>query len=807
MSSTILGNATPPSKPRARREIRFNPGSANSDLIPERTDESFGLRWLLWNLLSTYLLERSENPSWAAGQLFAPFDCGQGGNGGGGGVQGQGGAGGLGEGPGPASSAVGQASQILNHCPPPSRIFRGRQAILNGMHEFFATATGKQHIYVLHGLGGIGKTQIALKFIEEFTRLVVDMSTTETAEISLKTIAMTKQIGNSSQEVLKWLEANQENWLLFFDNLDDPQINLNRFLPKCNHGNIIITSRNPNLRVVGAHSQVTGMEEGDAVALLLRSAGQETSPDNELLASEIVKVLWHLPLAIVQAGAFILESGSLNTYLALYSKSQARLLTKKPTVTHDDYAWSAYTTWQISFDRLSPPAAKLLQLCSFLHQDGISEDIFSRGALWLIQNESKYKPTKLQKLKAKFKGVWSRSPISLPNGMENPGEFLSQFVGPTGEWDALRFREVINEIKVYSLINFDAECKSFSIHPMVHDWSRTTLTDPDPAHLCMTDILGMSIQKIPSEDVRLASLTLVFHLDMVMRPMPTEVSRFGLQYARIYRHAGRYAAAKELEEAVLQQRKKLYGDAHLDTLFAMTKLAKTYDHLGQSEEAKTLKLVVLEKLGKFLGENHLDTIKAMHSLAVTYSYLGQFQEAQKLQLVVLEKRKKHLGDAHLDTLDSMTNLATTYGDLGQFEEAEKLEVVVLEERRKLLGDDHLDTLNDMENLAITHDDLGQFKEAEKLKAMVLEKRRKLLGNDHPDTLFAMNNLGHTYYCLGQFVKAEELQVVAVEKQRKLFGDNHPHSQRYMRNLARTYRRLNKRTEMEELKKLIKKTAP
>ncbi|KAJ6447411.1 hypothetical protein C8R45DRAFT_1137601, partial [Mycena sanguinolenta] len=114
---------------------------------------------------------------------------GQGGSGGSGGVHG--GGGGTGEGPtvrynikaehftmhamntGSAvntlhtSSAVVQASQAINHCPPPSKIFHGRRATLDDLHQFFADDTGKQKIYVLYGLGGAGKTQIALKFIQE----------------------------------------------------------------------------------------------------------------------------------------------------------------------------------------------------------------------------------------------------------------------------------------------------------------------------------------------------------------------------------------------------------------------------------------------------------------------------------------------------------------------------------------------------------------------------------------------------------------------------------------------------------------
>jgi myo-inositol-hexaphosphate 3-phosphohydrolase len=90
---------------------------------------------------------------------------------------------------------------------------------------------------------------------------------------------------------LKWLANNQEDWLLFYDNADDPKIDLNRFIPQCTHGNIIITTRNAGLCVyAGANSAVSDMEETDAVELLLKSAAQESSSANTKIAAEIVKV-------------------------------------------------------------------------------------------------------------------------------------------------------------------------------------------------------------------------------------------------------------------------------------------------------------------------------------------------------------------------------------------------------------------------------------------------------------------------------------------------------------------------------------
>ncbi|KAJ7930519.1 P-loop containing nucleoside triphosphate hydrolase protein, partial [Mycena leptocephala] len=240
---------------------------------------------------------------------------------------------------------------------------------------------------VLHGLGGAGKTQIALKFINDsshFTdKFFLDGSTVKTIDNGLKNIASVKNVGKLSQDALRWLVTTQEDWLLFYDNADDPKIDLNRFLPQCNHGNIIITTRNPALRgYAGAHFAVSDMDETDAVMLLLKSAGQDISPASERIAAAIVQQLWYLPLAIVQAGAFILQSGALDSYLDIYMKNRAQLLSEKPAQSHANYPWTVYTTWQMSFGQLSPLAAMFLQLCSFLHRDGISEEIFSRAAAY-----------------------------------------------------------------------------------------------------------------------------------------------------------------------------------------------------------------------------------------------------------------------------------------------------------------------------------------------------------------------------------------------------------------------------------------
>ncbi|KAJ7765214.1 hypothetical protein B0H16DRAFT_1687404 [Mycena metata] len=713
-----------------------------------------------------------------------------------------------------------RASQIASHCPPPSRIFCGRQEILNKIHHFFSDP-GIQHIYVLHGLGGAGKTQIALKFIKESSSrfsdiFFIDTSTIATIETCLKNIAILKDFGDSPENGLLWLASKVEEWLLFFDNADDPSINLNDYIPQCNHGNIIITSRNPGICVYAAsNSLVSDMEEEDAVALLLKSALQMARVCTEQVAAEIVKSLHYLPLAIVQAGAFISKSRNLDGYLALYTKNQARLLSEKPAQSHDRYAWTVYTTWQMSFDRLTPAAAMFLQHCSFLHYNGISEEIFSYA--------SKYQ-------------FYSKGPSK--EELQKPWEFLSHFVEPTGEWDSLRFLDATNEVQSYSLISFNAEKKLFFIHPLVHSWSRGTVQNPKEYMFTMGSILGMAISERPQWDTQLTSLLLYPHVELAVQ-MNTKVAWvFRSQYTIIFWEGGRYKQAEKLQEEVLEEEKKVLGDHHSDTLLTMGNLASSYLHLGEHQKAKELNVMVLEKRKQVLGEYHPATLLTMGNLAASYSALEEHQKAKELQGIVLEKQKQVLGENHPDTLHTMGSLASLYSNLGEHQKAKELQGIVVEKQKQVLGENHPHTLHTMGNLASSYSDLGEHQEANELQGVVLEKQKQMLGENHPhtlrtvgnlaisysnlgehqkakelqgivlekhshpDTLLTIANLANSYSDLGEHQRAKELRVLVLEKQTQLLGENHPHTMLTMGNLANSYSYLGEHQKAKKLRVLV-----
>ncbi|KAJ7662367.1 P-loop containing nucleoside triphosphate hydrolase protein, partial [Mycena rosella] len=630
--------------------------------------------------------------------------------------------------------SVPQAPPNINNCPPATRIFHGRQAILQEMHQYFNQNSGKQDIFLLHGLGGAGKTQIALKFIGEsvliFTDIfLVDTSTVTTIETGLKNIATSKGVGDSSQDALQWLKSKPDEWLLFFDNADDPNIDLNQYFPQCNHGNIIITSRNPGLCVyAGSHSAVSDMEESDAVNLLLRSAAQDTTDHSQAIAAEIV--LCYLPLAIIQAAAFISKSGRLDGYLALYATNKTRLLSQKPAQSHDNYAWTVYTAWQISFDRLSQQAKTFLQLCSFLHYQGISENMFRNAAGYKFVPSS---PSKEE--------------------LQMPLDVLSQFSDPSGNWDPLCFMDVTSEIRAYSLITFHLAQNLFSIHPLVHDWTRSTISDGS-YHFCMVAIAGMSLAGLSDTDMAAAGPQILPHIEFLLRSDMNIVPDFRHEYGKAYLSAGELEKTKQLLQAVLEHRKNTLGEDDLATLEAMHWVAWIYENLGKVQEAEELSMLVVKKRKHVLGEHHPDTLKSTGNLALVLTKLGRLREAEELNVAVLKSRRLILGENHPETLITMSNLAYIYNNMGRLQEAEAFGLEVLERRREILGETHPHTLITMSNLSMTYDELGRLQETEALDLGVLERRRKILGQNHPDTLLSMANLAVTYNHLGRFREAE-----------------------------------------------------
>ena len=119
----------------------------------------------------------------------------------------------------------------------------------------------------------------------------VDASTKETIIADLSQISLAKGLGESEKATLDWLSEQRKEWLLLFDNADDPTLNLLSYFPRCSHGNILITSRNRDTCIHASQfCQVSDMKPEEARDLLLKHARLEHTNETEALATTIVKV-------------------------------------------------------------------------------------------------------------------------------------------------------------------------------------------------------------------------------------------------------------------------------------------------------------------------------------------------------------------------------------------------------------------------------------------------------------------------------------------------------------------------------------
>ena len=138
-----------------------------------------------------------------------------------------------------------------------------------------------------------------------------------------------------------------------------------------------------------------------------------------------------------------------------------------------DHRWMVYTIWEISFKRLSRQSTTFLQLCAFLHHDGISERIFQKAAC----NIATYEP-------------WFSATAQESDAINKAYDFLGMFRALHSPWDGRKFLRMIAEIRSYSLIDIDSANEMYSIHPLVHAWIRTTISNEEATRSTLAWILG-----------------------------------------------------------------------------------------------------------------------------------------------------------------------------------------------------------------------------------------------------------------------------------------------------------------------------
>ena len=412
-----------------------------------------------------------------------------------------------------------------------------------------------------------------------------------------------------------------------------------------------------------------------------------------------------------------------------------------------EYDRTVYGTWDLSFREIekrakgqssagnaqaAQAAILILQICACYHHSDISKDIFQSAAEKSAEHDD------------------SKANINLPLASALLDHTLLG-LDTDGQWDDMVFGEGISVLLSFSLMKRGQSSEMFSIHPLVHCWSREQMMKAEQQKMCEMGGIILSCA-IPwgnaSEDYALRQLLFPHikanelhgkQLGLIQQYYDDKWANFAL----VLGENGDWNSAEELGVQVMEMRKRLLGAEHPFTLSSMGNLAKTYSDQGRWIEAEHLHGQVMEMMKKLLGAEHPHTLISMGNLASTYSNQGRWIEAEHLQVQVMEMRKKLLGAEHPDTLTSIANLAATYQNQRRWNEAEKLQVQVMDMRKKLLGAEHPDTLTITQNLAVTYSNQGRWNEAEQLEVQVMDMRKKLLDAEHLDTIRSMGNLETT----------------------------------------------------------------
>ncbi|KAJ5454948.1 hypothetical protein N7530_012717 [Penicillium desertorum] len=679
----------------------------------------------------------------------------------------------------------------------------------------------------LHGLGGAGKSQLALKYAESNAGrynpiLWIDATSEETVRSSF--IRCAAEIGlpdeqNKQQSaalvddrviqgVLRWLRDRTElddEWLFIVDNADDVTWGIKKIIPKGVRGRLLITSRDDQSQKLvdrGCEAvRVDVMSPQEARMVLLRHLSDDIDWLPKTVqegCDNVATKLGYLPLAIDLAGAYIGNNSlapeqSLTQYLKDYEKHRDELLQMNHLRGLSPTERTVWTVWDTTLEKIEREYRKwqpgvLLTLLAHFHGTVVQNEMFRLASLGMYAINDKL-------------------------GEENFTE-LQMFISEAeGEWDDFKYRQSIDVLVRYSLVQrVHGEWPGTTMHSLVK-WRATPRNQDQQWQWWYTKFVLAACSQITKEDHQPQFRRhLILHLPGVRNIDLNFVSitEMGKTFVwtilgMVHDDEGHWEEAEQLFVQAMETRKTKLGEDHPDTLTSMSNLASTYRNRGRWEEAEQLEVQVMETRKTKLGVDNHDTLTSMNNLSVTYKNQCRWEEAEQLDVQVMETLKTKLGKDYPGTLTSMGNLASTYMNQGRWEEAEQLFVQVMETHNTKLGKDYPGTLTIMGNLALTYKNQGRWEEAEQLEVQVMETRKTKLGEDHPRTLTIMGNLASTYMNQGRWEEAEQLEVQVMETHKTKLGKDHPGTLTIMGNLALTYKNQGRWEEAEQLEVQVMET--
>ncbi|KAH7395355.1 hypothetical protein DE146DRAFT_616190 [Phaeosphaeria sp. MPI-PUGE-AT-0046c] len=661
---------------------------------------------------------------------------------------------------------------------PEATQFVAREKELLQMNQLLCGHQSRSAI-VLHGLGGIGKTQLAVEYVRKYKEkhtavFWLNANDEDSLRLSFRNVGQQILKSHPSTAVLRnvnlegdldrvvsavkaWLELQDNtSWLIIYDNYDNPRtasysdgstVDVRRYLPGSDQGSVIITTRSATVtQGRRLHVQkLTDLEDG--LKILANMSRRENIRDADPDAKALVVKLDGLPLALSTAGLYLEHmTTSFAEYLRLYEASWSKLQSTSPRLnSYEDR--SLYTTWKVTFDRIqkqNAASAQLLKLWAY----------FDKQDLWY--------------------GLL-RHAHSANDGWIQIHKLIE---------DELDFNKAIRLLCEYGLAHSEASSSQlsgsagYSVHGCVHSWTTNVLNDGwdnELSRLALTCV-ALAVPRTDTKEWWLLQQRLLPHAARCEKSITSgtiDITRIEWtlhKLGNLYRDQGKLAEAEKMYKWALREREEALGTDHTSTLTTVNSLGNLYRDRGKLVDAEKMYVRALQGREEALGPDHTSTLTTVNNLGLLYANQGKAVDAEKMYVRALQGREEALGPTHTSTLMTVNNLGNLYRDQGKLADADKMYERALRGKEKALGLDHTSTLTTVNNLGLLYAHQGKVVEAEKMYAQALRGREEALGPTHISTLMTMNILGNLYMDQGKLVEAEHMYKRALYGYKQTLGD-------------------------------------
>ncbi|MFJ2111941.1 FxSxx-COOH system tetratricopeptide repeat protein [Streptomyces sp. NPDC087850] len=682
--------------------------------------------------------------------------------------------------------------------------FTGRSLVLERMRDRLGggmTVVLPQP-QTLYGLGGIGKTQVALEYVHRFMAdydLVWWVSAEQTAGVVAGLAELAVRLGAqggddmaaASAEAVDLLRRGvpSARWLLVFDNADDPEL-IQRFFPPGGPGHILVTSRNQSWSQYGDALPVDVFLREESVEHLRRRAPGLSAAD----ADKVATAVGDLPLAVEQAGAWIAETATpVTEYLDQLDRQTAGVLALNQPA---GYPEPVAATWNISIERLkerSPAAVRLLQLCAFFAPEPISANLL-------------YSKEMIEALKPY--DISLQETLVLGRVIREIGRFALAKVDQVG--NSIQVHRLVQAIIRAQLTEEERRDARHAVHRILAGarpdgdepidnpgtWPRFNTIWP---HL-ITSEAGYcrrpETRRLMIDRVRYlwkrgdwpAALALAGELRDEWRELlgndDPQYLYLRFHLSNILRSQGRYVEAKELDEETLARQRRVLGPTHPHTYMTTSGLAMDLGTLGEYAKAMELAREAHEGFSGIFHESHPRTLAAANNRALNLRMVGRYAEAREMDQDVFDRRTEVLGPEHPYTLSSAASLARDLRDIGRYEDSVTLLSRTYATYKEQLGPLFPGTLAAAKSLAVSLRRAGQLEDARRLTTATRNRYRSKYGSQpNPDSLACDLNLAADFFAAGEPVAARDLAQEVADQYLRVPGERHPYTLAAINNLG------------------------